>query len=190
MSQQMADELPVQCHVIPHGVDMQLFRPMPTAVAKEIVGWREDARHVLFPYPTGRPEKDFPRAKRIVSAAADRMDRDVVLQSLQGTPHEAVPLYMNAADSMLLTSEYEGSPNTVKEAMACNLPVVSTDVGDVGERLVDVEPSVVARTDEALVDGLVEVLDAGVPSNGRQAVEPLGLESMAERIRAVYESVL
>ncbi len=190
MSEEMADEVPGECYVIPHGVNLDLFRPMPAAAARQAVGWRDDAAHVLFPYPTGRPEKDFPRAKRVVEAASQQVEGDVVLQSLRGTDHTRVPLFMNAADAMLMTSKWEGSPNTVKEAMACNLPVVSTDVGDVRERLDGVEPSHVGETDAALVEGLVDVIRRGKPSNGRPAIAPLGLDTMGERIRAVYESVV
>jgi len=113
-----------------------------------------------------------------------------VLHAVTGVPHEEMPTHMNAADALLLTSKREGSPNSVKEAMACNLPVVATDVGDVADRLRDVTPSHVCRSDAELVDGLVDVLDRGVPSNGRAAIEPLGLERMAARIRDVYENAL
>jgi len=189
MSPRMADALHVDCHVIPHGVDLELFGPMPRAEAREAIDWPVVGKRVLFPYPVERPEKDYPRAQRVVEAAEERLDEAVTLHALELTPHERMPLYMNASDAMLLTSQWEGSPNTVKEAMACNLPVVSTDVGDVRERLSGVDPSAVGRTDEELVAGLVDVLSRGEPSNGRRAIEPLGLEQMGRRIRVVYESV-
>jgi glycosyltransferase involved in cell wall biosynthesis len=190
MSEEMADALAVDCHVIPHGIDLELFRPMPRREARAAVGWRADARHVLFPYAAKREMKDYPRAERVVKRVRDRLNGDIVLQTLHDVPHERMPLYMNAADALLLTSKSEGSPNSVKEAMACNLPVVATDVGDVGERLAGVDPAHVCRTDQQLVDGLVDVLERGGPSDGRAAIEPLGVDRMGERIRAVYESVL
>ena len=190
MSERMAETLPTDCHVIPHAVDLERFRPFPRRPAREAIGWRHDANHVLFPYPEQRRVKDYPRAKRVVETARDRYGDDVELQTLYGVPHERMPLYMNAADALLLTSRREGSPNAVKEAMACDLPVVATDVGDVRTRLAGVDGSHVCRTDGELVDGLVDVLDRGEPSTGREAIAPLGLEQMGERIRAVYESVL
>jgi len=189
MSEEMADLVDADCHVIPHGVDLSLFRPMPQQPAREAVGWRADAKQVLFPYSPGRAIKDYPRAERVVSAVDERLDADVELQTLSGVPHERMPVYMNAADSLLLTSHHEGSPNSVKEAMAVNLPVVATDVGDVRERLDGVAPSRVAGSDEDLIDGLAAVLERGPPSNGRAAIEPLGLDRMGERILSVYDSV-
>ncbi|MFW6003788.1 MAG: glycosyltransferase family 4 protein [Halanaeroarchaeum sp.] len=190
MSPEMDDALATDSHVIPHGVDLSLFEPMPKRQARETVGWAHDVTHVLFPYSTSRPVKDYPRAERVVGIVDDRLDRPVVLQSLDHVAHETVPTFMNAADAMILTSRREGSPNTVKEAMACNLPIVSTDVGDVRERLDGVHPSHVGTSDADLVDGLLDVLERDVRSNGRAVVEPLGLESMARRIRTVYESVV
>jgi glycosyltransferase involved in cell wall biosynthesis len=199
MSEEMAAKLEVDCHVIPHGIDLRTFRPFSTRAAREAVGWRQDARHVLFPYPTGRPVKNFPRAQRVVERVRERWRgrgggestaEEIELQTISGVPHDRMPLYLNAADALLLTSKSEGSPNSVKEALACNLPVVATDVGDVSRRLDGVEPSTVATSDEELVEGLLAVLEHGGPSNGRETVQSLSLQRMGERIRRVYQSVV
>jgi glycosyltransferase involved in cell wall biosynthesis len=190
MSPKMADALPVDSHVIPHGVDLRRFRPFSRRAAREAVGWSLSGSHVLFPYPVQRDVKDYPRAERVAAAARERVDGDLNLQVVHGVPHARMPLYMNAADALLLTSRREGSPNAVKEAMACNLPVVATDVGDVRERLRGVDPSHVCRTDEELVDGLVDALDRGPASDGRDRVESLALDRMGDRIESVYRSVL
>jgi glycosyltransferase involved in cell wall biosynthesis len=134
--------------------------------------------------------KDFPRARRVVERARERAEVPIELQTISGVEHEDMPTYMNAADVLLLTSKREGSPNTVKEALACNLPVVSTDVGDVRERLADVSYSTVGRTDDELVDGLVTAIDADEPSNGREAAREVGLGAMADQIVDVYQSAL
>lgn len=190
MSQEMADAVGTDCHVIPHGVDLSLFRPLPRRAARASLGWRQDARHVLFPYAQVREEKNYPRARRVTERAGAAIDGDVELQTIHGVPHDRMPAYHNAADALLLTSHHEGSPNSVKEAMACNVPVVSTDVGDVRERLDGVEPSVVGTTDDELVAGLVRVLRQGGRSNGREHAREVSLEEMGERIREVYRSVL
>ena len=101
-----------------------------------------------------------------------------------------MPTLFNAADVLLLTSDREGSPNTVKEAMACNLPVVATDVGDVRSRLDGVANSHVAADDDRLADAVEAVLRRGQRSDGRDAIRPLSTERMAERIHGVYAEVL
>lgn len=190
MSEEMAAELRRDCHVIPHGVDLEQFAPMAQGSAQAAVGWDPNRKHVLFPYSRHRWEKDFPRTRRVFEAAAGRVDGDVTLQTPYPVPHEAMPRYLNAADALLVTSKTEGSPNVVKEALACNLPVVSTDVGDVRERLSGVSQSFVCRTNRELTARLIQVLEAGRRSNGREHAAELSLERMAERILAVYRDVL
>ncbi|AQL44484.1 glycosyl transferase [Halorientalis sp. IM1011] len=190
MSDRMAAELDRDCHVVPHGVDLSLFQPEPQQRARDRLGWAHDPTIVLFPYPPSRDVKNYPRAERIVAATRDRVDGEVDLRIPSGVPHSEMPTYMNAADALLVTSKREGSPNTVKEALACNCPVVSTPVGDVPERLDGVRLSAVGGTDEELVEGLVAALEAGANSNGREAVRDLGLDATAERLHGVYERVL
>ena len=191
MSDEMADALPCEATVVPHGVDLETFAPEPRDAARATLGWDSDGHHVLFPAPTTRPEKNFSRAERVVEAARSRLDDRVVLHTPDGAlPHDRMPTVMNAADAMVLTSRHEGSPNVVKEALACNLPVVSTPVGDVPDRLDGVSPSAVSASDEGLVDALVRVLETGARSNGRDAARAVSVERTAERYRAVYERVV
>lgn len=190
MSERMADVVDRDCHVIPHGVNLELFTPQPQRDAQRELDWDPAVEHVAFPYPAKRDVKNFPRAHRVFEAAADQYDGAVELHTVTGVPHSEMPTYMNAADVLLLTSRREGSPNTVKEAMACNLPVVATDVGDVPERLDGVTYSTCGERDAELIDGLVAALEADERSNGREFAQELSLERMGERIRGVYEGVL
>lgn len=190
MSEEMAAELDRECHVIPHGVNLERFQPGPTAAARQTLGWRDDAHHVLYPYPPERGVKNHPRAVRIVDCVRDRLPDPVMLHTVTGVPHERMSVYMNAADALLVTSDREGSPNAVKEAMACNLPVVSTDVGDVAHRLRDVSPSTVSDDDDRLVAGLADTLSRGERSNGREAVREVSVERTSDRLHDVYRSVI
>lgn len=191
MSEEMRAELGRDCRVIPDGVDLELFRPEPRSRARKRVGWDDDgdAAQVLFPYSPNREVKNFPRARRIVSVVDNLLERPVELRTVSGVAHDAVPDYMNAADALLLTSHSEGSPNSVKEALACNLPVVAVDVGDVRERLAGVDPSHAATSDEELIDGLCDVLERDERSNGREAARKVSIERAADRMLEVYEAV-
>ncbi|MFA9504140.1 glycosyltransferase [Natrinema sp. H-ect1] len=189
MSERMREALGRECTVIPDGVDLERFRPEPQARAKARVGWDDEGRDILFPYPPARGVKNHPRAERIVSVVDNLREEPVRLRTVHGVDHDAVADYMNAADALLLTSDSEGSPNSVKEALACNLPVVATDVGDVPERLAGVDPSVVATSDEELVEGLLAVLERGERSNGRAAAREVSIDRTADRLLEVYERV-
>lgn len=189
-SQEMRDALPCDAAIVPSGVDMSKFRPLDRDEARDAVGWDRGVRHVLFPYPSQREKKRYPVAKRTVEAVDRSFDGRVRLQQVYDADHDEMPLYYNAADVLLLPSLREGSPNTVKEAMACNLPVVSTDVGDVRERLGPVANSYVCSDDSELVDALLAVLESGGRSDGRDHVAEVGLQRMGERIVDMYESLL
>ncbi|ELY95290.1 group 1 glycosyl transferase [Natrialba chahannaoensis JCM 10990] len=189
MSEAMRTHLGRDCAVIPDGIDLEKFQPAPQETAQEAIGWDPDADHVLFPYTPEREVKNYPRARRVVNAVNGLLDDPVYLHTVYDVPHETVPDYMNAADALLLTSHSEGSPNSVKEALACNLPVVAVDVGDVRERLTGVSNSVVADSDEALIDGLRVVLESGERSDGRDVAREISVEQTADRLLEVYERV-
>ena len=189
-SQEMRDALPCDAAIIPSGIDTSKFRPMDRTEARDAVGWSHTDRHVLFPYPRGRTKKRYPVAKRTVELANRQIDGTIRLQEVSRVTHDEMPLYYNAADALLLPSLREGSPNTVKEAMACNVPVVSTAVGDVRERLGPVENSHVCADDSALMDALVSVLETDGRSDGREHVMDVSLERMGAEIEWMYESLL
>lgn len=186
----MNEKLGGRAHVIPAGVDMDKFREIPRTAAREEVGWDDDdTRYVLFPYAPDNERKNYPLAQRIVQRAADQRPESVVLKPVTGVAHERIPYYMNAADALVLPSRLEGSPNTVKEALACNVPVVATDVGDVRERLAGVSPSTVSNDPEELIDGLVAAIAAGGRCNGRAAVAPLSWDRVGAQLVSLYETV-
>ena len=188
-SEEMDEALSCDAHVIPSGVDMTKFSPMDQESAREQVGWNLDEHQVLFPYPPVQTKKRYPVARGIVERSSSKLDANVNLQVVTSAPHEQMSLYYNAADVLLLPSLREGSPNTVKEAMSCNLPVVSTDVGDVKRRLGPVSNSYVCSDDSELEDTLVSVLETGDRSDGREYVTDVSLERMGERIVSIYESL-
>ncbi len=110
--------------VLPCGVDTRLFRPLPRAVARERLGLDPDRHYVLFPADPARPEK---RHDRVTMTLKDLPD--VRELTLGGVLPEQVPLYVNAADVVLVTSDYEGFGRAALEALACDVPVISTPVG-------------------------------------------------------------
>ncbi|SEP10555.1 Glycosyl transferases group 1 [Halorientalis persicus] len=189
MTEEMASQLPVDSYVIPHGIDLAQFKPYPRDRSRERVGW-DDGKHVLFPYAPYRGNKNYQLAKDVVDEVDDKMETGVKLQAVYDVEYQEMPFYMNAADALLITSDNEGSPNTVKEAMACNLPVISRDVGNIRKMLSGVTPSEVVSTNDELVTALTTVLSMGDRSNGRDEADKFGLETMGDRILDVYKEVL
>jgi glycosyltransferase involved in cell wall biosynthesis len=177
--------------VIPDGIDLRLFRPQPKDRARKLLGWEQGTRVVVF-HGGNRPRLKGLHFVRAAVGFAEKNLGPIELMNLDGSvPPELVPCYLNAADCLALASVSEGSPNIVKEALACNLPVVATDVGDVAERLNGIQPSTIARRDVSeFGTALTELLLENRLSNGREHVENLALVHIAEAIRSVYEAVV
>ena len=193
-SPEMAEVLsPVSAEVIPNGVDLDEFRPIERRDAISALGWDPEKRFVLFPGNPGNPRKGFSLAQATVDIAAEQIGEKLELVPLRRVAAEQVPLYMNACHAMIMASHIEGSPNVVKEAMACNLPTVSVPVGDVAHLLSDVDGCAVhPRDPQVLGTSLAELLRRGRRSGGRDAVIRRGLDlnSVAHRIRDIYAAVL
>jgi glycosyltransferase involved in cell wall biosynthesis len=171
--------------IIPNGIDLERFKPMERNEARRILGWSMESAIVLFATVRGHVKKRPELAHAAI--AKTTCDRPVELRIMQGVPHEQVPLWLNASDALILTSINEGSVNIVKEGLACNLPIVAVDVGDVRERLQGVRLSTIAEpTPEALGLKLGEILQQGERSDGRDHVQDLTITAVAERIKEVY----
>lgn len=114
--------------IIPNGVDIDKFKPMDKNQCRKVLGWTEDKIHILFAANPSRYEKNYPLAKEAINQL---IIPNIELHFLKDVNNNDIPTYMNAANVILLTSLWEGSPNVIKEAMACNRPIVATDVGDI-----------------------------------------------------------
>jgi glycosyltransferase involved in cell wall biosynthesis len=193
-SAEMAEVVrPVRAHIIPNGVDLRAFRPLNPREARTVLGWTAGKRYILFPGYPAEPRKGFPLAKAAVAHASARMGEPLELVPLGDVAPDRVALFMNACDVMTLTSYHEGSPNVVKEAMACNLPIVSVPVGDVPERLAGVAGCAICPRDPAALGAaLVHVLRDGRRTTGRCALQAAGLDqdTVARKILAIYDDVL
>lgn len=175
---------------IPMGVDLSLFKPMPTLNARKYLGLPENKKLVLFAANPKNLIKRYDIACGSVEILK-KADLDVDLYPLYNAPHNQVPLYMNACDALIMTSMHEASPCIIKEAMACNLPIVSVNVGDVAERIAGVNGCYLCeRTPSDLAEKLCLALDNGRLSNGRNKIAELSLQNIATRIIAVYHNIL
>ncbi|PYP10577.1 MAG: hypothetical protein DMD59_05220 [Gemmatimonadetes bacterium] len=178
-------------HVVPSGIDLDLFRPQPQAPARARLGLPADESLVLF---VGNPKlarKRFALAQRAVELLSATMPARLVVG--WQVPHPQIPDYMAACDALVFTSSQEGSPNAVKEALACNLPVVSVPVGDVAERLEGVAGCELCADDraETIAAALARVLmRRGGRFDGRAAVRQLDEHLLTQRVIGIYHGVL
>lgn len=177
-------------HVIPNEIDLELFQPIDRERARKVLGLAPSKKYLLFAANPDIPVKRFPLAKAIAEHSS-RQDPAVELLVVYKEPQDRLPLFMNASDALLFTSYQEGSPNVVKQAMACNLPIVSTDVGDVRDIIGNTSGCHLSKPDvEEFAGRLSDVLGHCERTNGREQVGHLAGPRVAQRIIEVYEHVL
>jgi teichuronic acid biosynthesis glycosyltransferase TuaC len=178
--------------VIPCGVDLGVFKPYDRDEARTRLRWPKDRHVVLFPFDPARREKRYNLAR----ASVERLVQDGVdaeLITVFNVANDEMPWYYSAADAMLLCSDREGSPTSIKEALACNLPVVATEVGDVGELLSGIAGTRICPQDAGTIArNLREVLDWPRSSEfrGRAAMARYDQALTVEKIVGVYTEVL
>ncbi len=182
----------VAVHIVPSGLDLELFRLIPRDEARRHVGLSPDARLVLFVGDPADPRKRYDLARQAVDVLNRTMPADLVIG--WRVPHDAMPFYMNACDALVFTSREEGSPNAVKEALACDLPVVSVAVADVPLRLQGI-PGCEVSADEA-PETIAAALERSLSRNersagrGREAASQLDERLLTSRVIDIYRSVL
>ena len=194
-SEQLRQALPVsaraRAQVIGNGVDTARFQPGDRAAARQRLGLDPGERLVLFPHSRRQAAvKRFDLAQAAVEQLPNWGVRARLWVVNEVAP-EAMPDYYRAADCLLVTSDHEGSPNTVKEALCCELPVVSVDVGDV-RRWLALAPGcrVVERDPAAIASGLAEVLGGPGRVAGGRVRDEIGLAAVAQRVLAVYRDAM
>jgi len=193
-SRQMELRLPEACrprnHIVPAGIDIERFKPVGRDEARRRLGWEPNERVVLFAANPELSTKNYPLADEVCRRVSDNGHR-VRLRVAWGVAPDKIPVWMSAADALLFPSRSEGSPNVIKEAMATELPIVSTPVGDVEERVRDVPGCWVRPSDpELLAAALREALAYGRAPEARRAVAALDMRATAQRVISIYESVL
>ncbi len=175
--------------VIPGGINLEDMRPMPQAEAREELGLPPDKPLILWAGQYWQPVKRFSMTKQAVALVQEQCP-EAELVVVANEPHRVMPLYMNACDAIVLTSYTEGSPTVIKEAMACNLPVVSVDVGDVAEVVEGVEGChIVEPNAPAVAEGLLQVLSKRQRTQGRGRVAHLDSRLVSQRVVDVYKQL-
>jgi teichuronic acid biosynthesis glycosyltransferase TuaC len=181
--------LGARSRVIPCGVDFALFAPGDKEAARKQLGLSERKKYILFASGFGNPVKNYPLAKAAVDRLRD-VEVEVELLELKDFTREEVARLLVAVDAALLTSFSEGSPQFVKEALACNCPVVSTDVGDVRAVISEVEGCYLTSFEAGdVARKLALVLQSTEILRGRERISHFDNRLIAQQVLAVYHSI-
>ncbi len=175
-----------QTNIIPCGVNLNLFKPIDKLAARDKLGLDYNYNFVLFSSSFNNKIKNATLAKTALSNI-----ENTILIEMKGYSREEVHLLMNAVDILIVTSFSETGPLVVKEALACNCPIISTDVGDVKKLVKGTKNCHIVEYDAKQIEQKIrDILSSHQKSNGRAAVEHLGLEKIAADVYKLYKRVL
>lgn len=172
--------------VIPCGVDLDRFMPMSRNEAKSRLKFPEDFRYILFSSQFENPVKNFRLAEQAIKGIPD-----VKIVEIKNRNREEVKFLLNGAELLIMTSFKEGSPQVIKEAMACNCPIVSVNVGDVQEILAGTEGVYLCKnhSPEEVKLKVIEALSFSGRTNGRKNIERYDNKIIAQRVFSIYKEL-
>lgn len=173
--------------VLPAGVDIERFRPIPRAQARRALGLDPDAPYLLFPADPRRPEKRYDRAAALAATA----HHAATLKTLGNTDPQEVPLWVNAANAVLVPSERESFGLGVLEALACDVPVLATPVGIAPEALNGIAGTLCAPFDEQTWREVLtpHLNDRDPRIEGRARAERYSTDRMAAKVLAAWHAL-
>ena len=173
-------------NIIPCGFDNNLFFPIPKNEAREILKWEKSARYIVFSSAFDNKIKNVQLAWSAISDI-----NNCKLVELKGYGKEKINLILNASDLLLVTSLSETGPVIVKEALACNCPIISTNVGDVQKLIKNVRHCYISSYNPDNIKKRINlVFMNNKRTNGEQAIKNLKLENIAYKVIDVYKNTL
>ena len=174
--------------VVPCGINLEDYPPIEKEHARSVLGWDPDKHYILFSGAFDNHIKNAPLAQ----AAVEQLNKAFLVE-LKGYSRSQVALLMSAADALVMTSISEGSPQVVKEAMACGCPIVSVDVGDVKDITSGVEGYYIAeRSADSVAEYLRKAINFGSRTEGRKVIEANGLDNktIAKKLMDIYNTLV
>lgn len=180
--------------LIANGVDIDMFQPLSKAECRVKIAWEENRYQILFASNQDRPEKNYKLIIKTIKSIEGL--NNIKLQCIKDVEHDEVPIYLNASDLLILSSFHEGSPNIIKEAMACNCPIVCTNVGDTQWVIGGTKGCFITSfKEEDIAEKIKFAIDfrqKHLFTSGRDRIMKLGLDSktVAGKIIEVYNKVL
>lgn len=174
--------------IIPCGINLQTFFVIDKGVSRKKLNFNDDKKYILFSSLFDIKRKNYFLAKSAMNILGyDNCE----LIELKGYSRNDVNLLLNAVDLLLVTSLYETGPQVVREAMACNCPIVTTNVGDVQNIIKNTKGCYITSYDPCDVKMKIELaLNFGQRTNGRENILEYDNKIIAKTILEVYNKVL
>ncbi len=178
--------IPGRNAVLPCGADLSRFEPQARAAARSALGLDPRGRYLFFPADPDRPEKRIDRARQVAERAG------VELLTGGGIDPSRMSTWVNAADAVLVTSDYEGFGLACLESLACDVPVMTTPVGIAPSLLRSLPNTLCAPFDAGSWSEFAKRLlgDPDPRTPGRARAEALSATRMARRVLLAYREVL
>lgn len=179
--------------VLPNGVDLNSFDYIDKVVARRKLKWDNNKNYIIFCSDPKRPEKNYDLA---VKACKLCRRKKIILVPVFNVPNSEMKCFYSAADCLVLPSLHEGSPNVIKESMACNCPIVATDVGDVSWIIKDVEgcfiSSFYVEEFSIKLNQAINFAEKNNRTKGRKKIIDLGLASadIANQLVKLYSELI
>jgi len=173
--------------IIPCGINFDKFYPVNMEYTRDTQNLDLNKKFILFASGFDNSVKNVPLALSAIKS----LDKPVELIELKNKSREQVNFLLNACNLLLLTSISEGSPQIIKEAMACNCPIVATDVGDTRDVISGTEGCYITSFDPEDVAAKIKLaLDFGRRTNGREKINHFDNKIIAEKVYNIYEQVI
>ena len=175
--------------ILPSGINLELFKPLNKFECRRTLNLPHNKKLILFAASRNHPRKRYDLAAKAISILKQNFNCELIV--CENKNPDKVPFYMNAADCLILTSTHEGSPNVIKEALACNLPVVSVEVGDVKERKGNLKHFEICDSKpEEIAKAMSKVLSNENEINNRQSVLHLDENIITSKVIEIYHKAI
>lgn len=176
---------------IPCGINLSDCNITPFEEARKALGFEDSKKYILFGGAFDNLRKNYPLLKEAVSLLPNK--DNIVCLEMKGLSRAECTLRMCACDLFALPSKSEGSPQALKEAMACNCPIIATDIADIKHLLGDVEGHYLCKFEaENVAKQITKAFEFGKRTNGRQRIFELGLtnELVAKKLIPIYHAIM